>query len=53
MLVQLNGKGSFKLKQVNNNQFINFNGKAILVKYDNNDQAYIIVGCNTLVVTYF
>ena len=53
MLVQLNGKGCFELKQVNYNQFINFNGKAILVKYDDNDQAYVIVGCNTLFVTYF
>ena len=53
MLVQLNGEGCFELQAVNSNQFINFNGKISLVKYDNNDQAYIIVGCNTLFVTYF
>ena len=53
MLVQLNGKGCFELQQVNSNQFINFNDKAILIKYDDNDQAYIIVECDTLLVTYF
>ena len=53
MLVQLNGKGCFELQQVNSNQFINFNDKAILIKYDDNDQAYIIVECATLLVTYF
>ena len=53
MLVQLNGEGCFELQVVNSNRFINLNGKIYIVKYDNKDQAYIIVGCNTLFVTFF
>ena len=53
MLVQLNGKGSFELQSVNSNQFINVNDRAVLVKYDENDQAYVIIGCSALKVTYF
>ena len=53
MLVQLNGKGCFELQTINSNQFINVNGKVFLIKHDDMDQAYIIVECNTLLVTYF
>ena len=53
MLVQLNGKGCFELQAFDSNHFINVNGKAFLIKHDDIDQAYIIVGCSTLLVTYF
>ena len=53
MLVQLNGKGCFELQTINSNQFINVNGNVYLIKYDDMDQAYIIVECSTLLVTYF
>lgn len=53
MLVQLNGKGIFELHSVNSNQFINVNGRAVLVKYDDKDQAYVIIDCSALKVTYF
>ena len=53
MLVQLNGKGCFELQTINFNQFINVNGKVFRIKHDDMDQAYIIVECSTLLVTYF
>ena len=37
MLVQLNGKGCFELQTINSNQFINVNGKVLLIKYDDMD----------------
>lgn len=53
MLVQLNGKGSFHFASHNNSHFVLVHGIARLVKFTDNDEAFVVVDGASVLVTWF